>query len=180
MRAGVVVDRVDALDFAGLTERIERVYHDGRLVFLQRGRPPRHDNSAATRAALIRYATTCYDHLAGEVGVGLSRALERDGVLLRRNATYSLGEEEPGRLEAFGWPEPLGFRCGHLSDPSRTVSRWPPVDSRRFRRECGHSIGRRGNEFRVVVEVDLALRLKPEFLLGRFHCRVEGVGEIGS
>jgi DNA-binding transcriptional ArsR family regulator len=56
----------------------------------------------ATRSELVRYARTCYDHLAGEVGVGLTRALERDGVLLRRDATYLLGDEAPGRLEALG------------------------------------------------------------------------------
>jgi DNA-binding transcriptional ArsR family regulator len=64
--------------------------------------PPINSLREATRSELVRYARTCYDHLAGEVGVGLSRALERDGVLLRCDATYSLGEEAPGRLEALG------------------------------------------------------------------------------
>lgn len=45
----------------------------------------------ATRSQLIRYARTCYDHLAGEVGVALARALERDGALARHDGTFVLG-----------------------------------------------------------------------------------------
>jgi hypothetical protein len=46
--------------------------------------------------------------------------------------------------------------------------------------ECGYGIGCRGDEARVVIEVDLALRLEPKLVFRRFHRRVEGVGEIGS
>jgi hypothetical protein len=40
--------------------------------------------------------------------------------------------------------------------------------------ECGHVIGCAGDEFRVVVETDLALRLEPKRVLGRVHGRIEG------
>jgi DNA-binding transcriptional ArsR family regulator len=38
---------------------------------------------AASRAEVLRRARTCYDHLAGRLGIGLARALERRGVLAR-------------------------------------------------------------------------------------------------
>jgi DNA-binding transcriptional ArsR family regulator len=53
--------------------------------------PPVKSLRDATRSQLIRYARTCYDHLAGEVGVALARALERDGALARQDGTYVLG-----------------------------------------------------------------------------------------
>jgi hypothetical protein len=49
--------------------------------------PPVRSLRDATRSAMLRYARTCYDHLAGEVGVALSCALERNGVLVRRDGT---------------------------------------------------------------------------------------------
>ena len=52
----------------------------------------------ATRGELIREARTCYDHLAGRLGVALARALERNGTVVRRNGTYELGREAEARL----------------------------------------------------------------------------------
>jgi DNA-binding transcriptional ArsR family regulator len=49
----------------------------------------------ATRSELIREARTCYDHLAGRLGVALARALERHGAVVRRDGTYTLGAEAP-------------------------------------------------------------------------------------
>jgi hypothetical protein len=64
--------------------------------------PPVRSLRDATRSAMLRYARTCYDHLAGEVGVALSCALERNGVLVRRDGTYVLGRRAKTRLAAFG------------------------------------------------------------------------------
>jgi DNA-binding transcriptional ArsR family regulator len=64
--------------------------------------PPVRSLRDATRSDLLRYARTCYDHLAGELGVALSRALERDGVLARRDGTYVLGRRAQSRLAARG------------------------------------------------------------------------------
>jgi DNA-binding transcriptional ArsR family regulator len=46
---------------------------------------------AATQSELLRHARTCYDHLAGRVGVALARALERRRVVVREGADYVLG-----------------------------------------------------------------------------------------
>ena len=54
----------------------------------------------ATRSELIRYARTCYDHLAGHVGVTIARALERDGALARRDGAYVLGPSATARFGA--------------------------------------------------------------------------------
>jgi DNA-binding transcriptional ArsR family regulator len=64
--------------------------------------PPVRSLRDATRSELIRYARTCYDHLAGEVGVAVARALERDGALARRDATYVLGRRAERRFAALG------------------------------------------------------------------------------
>jgi DNA-binding transcriptional ArsR family regulator len=55
----------------------------------------------ATRNELMREARTCYDHLAGRVGVAFATALERRGVIQRVDGDYALGgraAEELGRL----------------------------------------------------------------------------------
>jgi DNA-binding transcriptional ArsR family regulator len=56
----------------------------------------------ATRSELLRHARTCYDHLAGRVGVALARSLEQDGTLVRRDGDYELGPEAERHLATFG------------------------------------------------------------------------------
>jgi DNA-binding transcriptional ArsR family regulator len=55
----------------------------------------------ATRSELLREARTCYDHLAGRLGVALARALERRGVIVTSDGDYVLGEQA-SELAAFG------------------------------------------------------------------------------
>jgi DNA-binding transcriptional ArsR family regulator len=52
----------------------------------------------ATQGELIRQARTCYDHLAGRLGVALARGLERNGMLVRQDGTYVLGPKANARL----------------------------------------------------------------------------------
>ncbi len=56
----------------------------------------------ATRSELIRQARTCYDHLAGRLGVTLARGLECQGVIVRRGDTYAAGPKASARLAALG------------------------------------------------------------------------------
>lgn len=56
----------------------------------------------ATRSELLREARTCYDHLAGRVGVALARSLEGDGTLVRSNGGYELGRKSGARLQELG------------------------------------------------------------------------------
>jgi DNA-binding transcriptional ArsR family regulator len=56
----------------------------------------------ATRAELLRNARTCYDHLAGQLGVALAQALERQQVISRDNGTLVLGARAESRLAALG------------------------------------------------------------------------------
>jgi DNA-binding transcriptional ArsR family regulator len=53
--------------------------------------PPVRSLREATRSELIREARTCYDHLAGRLGVALAAALKRREVIVRRNGGYELG-----------------------------------------------------------------------------------------
>lgn len=66
--------------------------------------PQRPVNSLrdATRSELLREARTCYDHLAGKVGVALARSLERQRVLVRRDGDYAFGRRAGTRLAALG------------------------------------------------------------------------------
>jgi DNA-binding transcriptional ArsR family regulator len=56
----------------------------------------------ATRSELLREARTCYDHLAGRLGVALAVALERRGVIATRNGDYALGERAADELARLG------------------------------------------------------------------------------
>jgi DNA-binding transcriptional ArsR family regulator len=56
----------------------------------------------AKRSELLREARTCYDHLAGRLGVELALALERRSVIVRRDGDYVLGEQAPAELAALG------------------------------------------------------------------------------
>jgi DNA-binding transcriptional ArsR family regulator len=56
----------------------------------------------ATRNDLLRDARTCYDHLAGRVGVAFAGALERRGVVERVNGDYALGGRAADELAALG------------------------------------------------------------------------------
>jgi DNA-binding transcriptional ArsR family regulator len=70
-------------------------------------RPPRSLREA-TRNELLREARTCYDHLAGRVGVAFAGALERRGVVERVNGDYALGVRAAEELAALGLDlEPL-------------------------------------------------------------------------
>src|SRR5262245_17543031 len=64
--------------------------------------PPVRSLREATRSELLRDARTCYDHLAGKIGVELAAALEREQVVFRRNGGYELGREAEARCGALG------------------------------------------------------------------------------
>ena len=64
--------------------------------------PQVHSLREATRSELLRHARTCYDHLAGHLGVAVARALERDRALARRDGTYALGERAATRFAGLG------------------------------------------------------------------------------
>jgi DNA-binding transcriptional ArsR family regulator len=55
----------------------------------------------ATRGELLREARTCYDHLAGRLGVAVARALEASDVVVPQNGSYAIGPRV-SRLETLG------------------------------------------------------------------------------
>ena len=64
--------------------------------------PPVRSLKEATRGELLREARTCYDHLAGRLGVALARALEQRRVVVRSNGGYELGESAAPELDRLG------------------------------------------------------------------------------
>ncbi|HEV8462691.1 MAG TPA: helix-turn-helix domain-containing protein [Gaiellaceae bacterium] len=87
-RAGVVTveahgrRRLYELASGDLAEVIER------LSTLSPAPPPPRTLRAQSAHAALRYARSCYDHLAGELGVELALELERRELLRRANGTY--------------------------------------------------------------------------------------------
>src|SRR5215831_5699365 len=71
---------------------------------LSRVAPPRRARSLreANRNELIREARTCYDHLAGRLGVRFAAALECRGVVERSNGDYVLGRSAARELADLG------------------------------------------------------------------------------
>jgi DNA-binding transcriptional ArsR family regulator len=53
-------------------------------------------------AGQVRFARTCYDHLAGELGVGFTRALVSRGILLEAEDGYEVTEGGTSCLKEFG------------------------------------------------------------------------------
>jgi len=51
-----------------------------------------HDTQEDERLKTVRYARTCYDHLAGKVAVAITRALERREFLIRSGRAYEVTE----------------------------------------------------------------------------------------
>jgi DNA-binding transcriptional ArsR family regulator len=56
----------------------------------------------SSRGQAIRRARTCYDHLAGELGVGLTEALQRQRVIIADDGAYSLTPSGEKRLQLLG------------------------------------------------------------------------------
>ena len=56
----------------------------------------------ATTSELIREARTCYDHLAGRLGVALALGIEQRGMIVRREGTYVTGPNAEPRFAALG------------------------------------------------------------------------------
>jgi DNA-binding transcriptional ArsR family regulator len=77
---------------ADAVEALARVAPQARVGSL-------HD---ATRSELIRYARTCYDHLAGHLGVALAQAFERERALTRAEGGYVLGPKAGPRFASLG------------------------------------------------------------------------------
>ncbi|HMJ00784.1 MAG TPA: metalloregulator ArsR/SmtB family transcription factor [Gaiellaceae bacterium] len=71
------------------------------LSVIAPARPVRSLREASASHA-IRDARTCYDHLAGRLGVELAAALERSGVLVYGATNYLLGPDAEQLLNGFG------------------------------------------------------------------------------
>lgn len=65
---------------------------------------------SGSRAAAVRYARSCYDHLAGRLGVALMDALLRDGALTGDGDGYELTERGRRLLADLDVPLPAGRR----------------------------------------------------------------------
>lgn len=63
--------------------------------------PPRH-RPTGPRDEAMRFARTCYDHLAGRVGVALAQSLLRDGTLEESDGAFAITAEGETNLEKHG------------------------------------------------------------------------------
>jgi DNA-binding transcriptional ArsR family regulator len=65
---------------------------------------------AGSRAAALRYARSCYDHLAGRLGVALMEALLREGALTGGEDGYEVTERGRQLIAELGVRLPAGRR----------------------------------------------------------------------
>jgi len=80
--------------------------HVGELLeALARVAPPAPVKSLkdGTRAQAVRFARTCYDHLAGRLGTELMAAMIERGILEGGDGTFDPGRAQQDRLSAPGW-----------------------------------------------------------------------------
>ncbi len=94
-------------------------------------RPVRSLRDASISEA-IRHARTCYDHLAGRLGVELTAALEREGVLVHDGSRFEVGRT--ARLTQ------LGIDVDSLARRRRPLAR-PCLDWSERRRHVAGSLG---------------------------------------
>jgi DNA-binding transcriptional ArsR family regulator len=69
---------------------------------------------SANRNAAMRTARTCYDHLAGRLGVGVTDALLAHGALIPRDGRYELSSSGEALLRRIG-ADVAGARAGRRS-----------------------------------------------------------------
>jgi DNA-binding transcriptional ArsR family regulator len=72
---------------------------------------------ASTRGAALRGARTCYDHLAGSLGVALTDSLERQHLIEPGDGAYALTGAGERRLSA------MGIDAGALREERRAFAR---------------------------------------------------------
>src|ERR671937_2157986 len=75
------------------------------LEALARVAPPAEVKSLrdGTRAQAVRFARTCYDHLAGKLGTQLMAAMIERGLLEGGDGTFDPAQAKDDRLSAPGW-----------------------------------------------------------------------------
>lgn len=77
---------------------------------------PRH-RPTGPRDDAMRYARTCYDHLAGRVGVALTQSLLDEGILTTSDDEFAITPAGEGKLEG------LGFDLSTLNRGRRAVAK---------------------------------------------------------
>jgi DNA-binding transcriptional ArsR family regulator len=88
----------------------------------------------STRGAALRGARTCYDHLAGELGVALTDSLERQRVIETGDGSYALTKAGERRLDS------LGIAVGPLRVQHRAFTR-PCLDWTERRPHLAGAVG---------------------------------------
>jgi DNA-binding transcriptional ArsR family regulator len=88
----------------------------------------------STRGAALRGARTCYDHLAGELGVALTNSLERQHLIETGDDSYALTAAGERRLES------LGIEVGPLRLQRRAFTR-PCLDWTERRPHLAGAVG---------------------------------------
>jgi DNA-binding transcriptional ArsR family regulator len=88
----------------------------------------------STRGAALRGARTCYDHLAGELGVALTDSLERHHLIEPADASFALTTVGERRLDS------LGISVDALRDQRRAFSR-PCLDWTERRPHLAGAVG---------------------------------------
>jgi DNA-binding transcriptional ArsR family regulator len=93
--------------------------HVGQLLeALARVAPPAPVNSLkeGTRAQAVRFARTCYDHLAGKLGTELMASMLERGLIEGGDGHFDPGRAKQDRLSAPGWDVDYELTARGVSD----------------------------------------------------------------
>ncbi|MGW1886285.1 ArsR/SmtB family transcription factor [Streptomyces sp. NPDC001970] len=119
--------------------------------------PPRGLRAASTRSAMAR-GRTCYDHLAGRLGIAITDAMEARG-LLRQDTGFALTDTGLGWFVEAGMPLPTGGRRPLARSCLDWTERRPHLAGVAGARLCRHALDsgwcvRIGSERAVKVTAD--------------------------
>ncbi len=76
--------------------------YDGRMATRQPIRHETHRDAAVAVPRRLREARSCYDHLAGRLGVALAHSLAERGALRLDGTTYALTDQSASFFAALG------------------------------------------------------------------------------
>lgn len=81
------------------------------------GEPATQQAGKNPKTSGIRFCRTCYDHLAGFVGVALTEALEQQGCLIKADADYTITDK------GWYWLADLDINLSDLAQRRRPLTR---------------------------------------------------------
>jgi DNA-binding transcriptional ArsR family regulator len=95
----------------------EVAYAVESLANLTGGHADRSEAANSFKNSGVKFCRTCYDHLAGHVGVSLTEALETKGYIIKTDSEYTVTDE------GWRWASGFGFLESEAKNRRRPITR---------------------------------------------------------